>query len=279
MTGFDEHIRILCVDDEKNVLKCLQRLFFDEDYEILPAETAAEGIEILKGMYPVQIVISDYRMPGMSGADFLRQVYEQWPDTIRIVLSGYADTAVVVEAINEGHIYKFIPKPWNDDELKMVINNALEIYYLHKKNKELAEELKEANNQLLVVNQNLETLVEQRTAEIRFQNQALKVAQNVLDALPVAVVGMDKAGLIVQCNQMADKMLCEIPGSLLGNNRKDTLPKEVNRIIDKILQNGSGIGRWQKNGSEITVRGDMMKFDGGQEVVILVFYDEGDKHV
>ncbi len=278
MTRFDEHIRILCVDDEKNVLKCLQRLFFDEEYEILPAETAVEGMEILKGMSPVQIVISDYRMPGMNGADFLRQVYEQWPDTIRIVLSGYADTAVVVEAINEGHIYKFIPKPWNDDELKLVINNALEIYYLHKKNKELTEELKEANNQLLVVNQNLETLVEERTAEIRFQNQALKVAQNVLDALPVAVVGMDKTGLIVQCNQMANKMLCEIPGSLLGNTRKNTLPKDVNRIVDKIVVNGSGIGRWERNGGEITVRGGMMRFNGAQEVVILVLYEDDDKN-
>mgnify|MGYP001130177048 CR=1 FL=1 len=276
MTMFDEQVRILCVDDETNVLKSLRRLFLDENYEVLTAETGPEGIEILKNTATVQLVISDYRMPGMNGVDFLRQVYEQWPDTIRIVLSGYADTAVVVEAVNDGHIYKFIPKPWNDNDLKATISNALERYFLYKRNRELAEKLKKANDQLLVVNQNLETLVEQRTEEIRFHNRALIVAQNILDALPVAVLGMDPAGLIVHCNQKASSILSEVNGSLLGNKRESALPQEINCIIDKIMVKGDGIGRVETDGKRITIKGEMKKFEGVQEVVILVLYEEGE---
>src|SRR5664279_3494055 len=125
----EEQIRILLVDDEKNVLKALERTFLDEEYEILKASSGIDGLSILESVSPVQVVISDYRMPEMNGVDFLREVCKKWPDTVRIVLSGYADTASIVSAINEGEIYKFISKPWNDDELKVAIANALERYY------------------------------------------------------------------------------------------------------------------------------------------------------
>ncbi|MBU4151546.1 MAG: response regulator, partial [Proteobacteria bacterium] len=140
-----EVVKILCVDDEKNVLRALQRLFMDEDYEILTASNGAEALELLtEQQKSVQLVISDYRMPGMDGVEFLKQVNERWPATIRIVLSGYADTASVGDAINEGQIYKFIPKPWNDEELKSTISKALEVYFLRLKNERLSDELMEA---------------------------------------------------------------------------------------------------------------------------------------
>ncbi len=128
----EEQIRILLVDDERNVLRSLQRTFLDEDYEILTACSGSEGLSILESVSPVQVIISDYRMPEMNGVDFLREVCKKWPDTVRIVLSGYADTVSIVSAINDGEIYKFIPKPWNDDELKVAIANALERYYLNQ---------------------------------------------------------------------------------------------------------------------------------------------------
>jgi len=126
-------IKILCVDDEPNVLNALKRLFLDEPYTILTAASGQEGLEIIE-KENVQIIISDYRMPGMNGVDFLKEARKKWPDTVRIVLSGYADTAAIVSAINEGQIYKFVPKPWNDEELKVTISNAIERYHLFKKN-------------------------------------------------------------------------------------------------------------------------------------------------
>lgn len=129
----NKQVKILCVDDEINVLRALRRLFLDDDYDIFSAASAEEGLEILRTNEEIQIVISDYRMPGMNGVDFLKEVYSNWPDTVRMVLSGYADTAAVVEAINDGQIFRFIPKPWDEEELRTTIRMGLERYFLQKK--------------------------------------------------------------------------------------------------------------------------------------------------
>ncbi|MBU0483046.1 MAG: response regulator [Proteobacteria bacterium] len=226
-----ENVRILCVDDEANVLKALQRLFMDEDYEIETAESGETGIAAME-QQEAQVIISDYRMPGMNGVEFLKQVYERWPDTVRIVLSGYADTASVVEAINEGQIYKFIPKPWNDDELKITIDKAIETYFLRKKNLELSKELQDSNEELTKLNENLEELVEERTEEVIFQNKVLARSQYILDSLPVAVLGIDISGCIVQCNRYFQELMQEENISLLGENISH-LPPVIQNIIEK----------------------------------------------
>lgn len=153
----EQEIKILCVDDEQNVLNSLVRLFIDEDYNILTATSGKEGLDILK-KESVQIVISDYRMPIMNGAEFLKEVCELQPPTVRIVLSGYADTASILSSINEGQIYKFIPKPWNDDELKVTILNAIERCSLIKQNDELKAELKDKNDEILKLKAKLQNL-------------------------------------------------------------------------------------------------------------------------
>ncbi len=272
--NYDEPIRILCVDDEKNVLKALERLFLDDEYEILTASSGNEGLDILQKISPIQVVISDYRMPGMNGVEFLKEVCQSWPDTVRIVLSGYADTAAVVGAINEGQIYKFIPKPWNDDELKVTIANALERYFLHKRNKELTYELKKKNEELQEINRNLEKLVEERTAEIMFKSKAMERAQNILDSLPVAVVGIDPEGIIVQANKRCAELL-RLNVEPIGLNRKDTLPQNMNSFIDKILQNGQERkDRILLNDKSAFIKGVRMQYPDGQEGIVLVLCSE-----
>ena len=133
MNAYSEKIKILCVDDERNVLRALERIFLDDDYDIMLAGSGDEGLKVMEESGPFQVVISDYRMPVMNGVEFLKGVYDRWPETVRIVLSGYADASAIVDAINEGHIYRFIPKPWNDDELRVTIQNSLERYFLLKK--------------------------------------------------------------------------------------------------------------------------------------------------
>ncbi len=157
----DEEIKLLCVDDEQNVINALKRLFFDSDYTIFSATSGQEGLDILE-RENVQIVISDYRMPNMNGVEFLKEVCKHWSQTVRIVLSGYADTTSVVEAINEGQIYKFVPKPWNDEELKVTISNAVERYFLVKKNTELNNELREKNEELTRLNKQLMKSLEEK---------------------------------------------------------------------------------------------------------------------
>jgi type II secretory ATPase GspE/PulE/Tfp pilus assembly ATPase PilB-like protein/DNA-binding NarL/FixJ family response regulator len=128
--------RILLVDDEPGVVKALTRVFRQENYDIVPAGNAAEALEQLKTQ-TVQVVISDYMMPGMSGAELLRKIKQLYPDTIRIMLTGHADTGAVMGAINEGAVYKFILKPWNDDDLRITVALALEQHDLIRKNKTL----------------------------------------------------------------------------------------------------------------------------------------------
>jgi len=272
----DEQIKILCVDDEPNVLRALQRVFLDNDYEMLTAESVDKGLEILHKEYPIQIVISDYRMPAMNGVDFLKEVCKNWPDTIRIVLSGYADTAAIVEAINEGQIYKFIPKPWNDDDLKVTISNAIEKYFLRKKNKQLTEKLKLKNEELLRINDNLERLVDERTRELSFQNKVLKRAHNILDSMPIAVLGIDPDGLIVFSNKMGRELFGSNNKDIIGKERINLLPEELNKFIDEVIKDKNLSGRVVINNETVDIKGTLMEYsEERQEGIILIFEKVG----
>lgn len=177
-----EQINILVVDDEPFILDAIKRLLIDSDYNILTASSAQEGLKIMASEPSIQIVLSDYMMPGMNGADFMREVSRSWPETIRMVLSGSADTNAIVSAINEGQIYKFIFKPWNDDALRIAISNALEKYILRKKNKELTDDLMRANEELLCLNLNLEKLVDERTNELKKAKEAAEISSQAKTA-------------------------------------------------------------------------------------------------
>lgn len=227
-------IKILCVDDEKNVIRALRRLFIEENYEIFSAGTGEEGLTTLEREGQMQVIIADYRMPGMNGVEFLREVCRRWPDTVRIVLSGYAETAAVVSAINEGQIFKFVPKPWNDEELKVTIDNAVEMYQLQQKNRELLRELQVAQEQCQLHNHHLEGIVEKRTRTLQIQNEALMVAQSILNALPVAVLGIGNDDQIAHWNQRGMGFLVRWGIDPLGSLRRENLPQPIGRFLAEV---------------------------------------------
>ncbi len=269
----DQDITILCVDDEANVLKALRRLFMDEDYDILTAESGEQGLEILDETPGVQVVISDYRMPTMNGVDFLKKVYERRPETVRIVLSGYADTASIVSAINEGQIYKFIPKPWNDDELRVTIAKAVELYFLQQENNALSRELQDTNEELRIINDNLEKMVEERSEEILFQNKVLANAHFILNTLPVGVLGVDLNDTIVQFNRKCAELLDAGPFPLghVGSNAKDTLPDSILQLFAQVAQEGDIVrDKVVINDTPLQLTAVYMKSEQGQEGKILV---------
>ena len=136
--------RILIVDDEENILHALKRLFRRENYQILTATSAEEGLRILD-QQDVDLIISDLKMPVINGVDFFAQIKEKKPEALRIMLTGHADLKSVIEAIDKGEIYRFLLKPWDDDELKLTIKQALEFYYLQRENKELTQTVKKQN--------------------------------------------------------------------------------------------------------------------------------------
>ena len=131
--------RLLLVDDEPNVLRALQRVFRQENYEIVTASGAQEALALMR-RESFHLIISDHMMPGMNGAELLKQVKTIRPEVIRIMLTGHADTNAVMGAINEGAVYKFILKPWNDDDLRVTVALALEQYDLIQKNRALQQE-------------------------------------------------------------------------------------------------------------------------------------------
>ncbi len=139
--------RILFVDDEPNVLAALKRAFRQENYHIMTAANGKEALEVLASE-SCQLMVSDYMMPEMDGAELLRKVKELYPDIIRIMLTGHADTSAVMGAIKDGAVYKFILKPWNDDDLRVTVALALEQHDLLQKNRALKEKNAAQNKEI-----------------------------------------------------------------------------------------------------------------------------------
>ncbi len=139
----DEKRTVLFVDDEEKILRSLKRGLLDEPYNALFANSGEEALEVLKNN-EVHVLVTDMRMPEMSGLELLRIVKEEYPHIVRMVLSGYTQITTLLTAINQGEIYKFITKPWKlEEEFKPAIRQAIEYYDLHSERDRLAAELEQ----------------------------------------------------------------------------------------------------------------------------------------
>ena len=172
---------LLLVDDEVNILKALTRLLRPAGYQLLTAENGAEALTLL-ARQPVDLVLSDMRMPVMDGAVFLARVREHWPETMRLLLTGHADMQQTVQAINQGEIYRYIAKPWSDQELLLTVQQALEQQQLKRENRRLLVLTAEQNEALRQANATLENRVAQRTAELQQLVGFLTLTQQELKA-------------------------------------------------------------------------------------------------
>jgi response regulator RpfG family c-di-GMP phosphodiesterase len=170
---------LLFVDDEPNVLKALRRLFRGAEYQVYMAEGGADGLDIL-AQHPIDLIISDMRMPQMDGAEFLTRAAERWPDSVRILLTGYADIESTIAAVNKGKIYSYCSKPWEDNELKILVNNALEQKRLRDERRQLFDIINRQNQQLKELNAGLEEKVEKRTEQLRKSLQLIDQAHDAL---------------------------------------------------------------------------------------------------
>jgi len=149
---------LLIVDDEENILNALNRTFRKEPYRIITAGSGLEGLSVFE-REKITLVISDHRMPGMEGVEFLSEVRKKSPETIRLMLTGYADIRAVMNAINQGEVYRFITKPWDDEEIKLIVRGAIKHYDLVTENRELHALTRRQNLELKDLNNNLEEKV------------------------------------------------------------------------------------------------------------------------
>ncbi|MES2150193.1 MAG: HD domain-containing phosphohydrolase [Pseudomonadota bacterium] len=163
---------LLCVDDEPNILSSLRRLFRTKGYRVLTAESGAAGLAVLE-QEQVDLVISDMRMPVMDGAQFLEQVRNRRPEAVRMLLTGYSDVSSILAAINRGEIYRYITKPWDDNDILLQVRHALERRDLEQLAQRQTEELK-------VLNASLEAKVAARTAELKTSHDSVVLAHDKL---------------------------------------------------------------------------------------------------
>jgi FixJ family two-component response regulator len=224
---------LLLVDDEENILSSLARLLRRDDYRILRAGSPLAGLEIL-AQQEVGVIISDQRMPEMTGAEFLARAREMYPDTVRIVLSGYTDLKTITAAINDGAIYKFLTKPWDDDLLRVDVRDAFRYYRLKLDNRSLNSQLQDANRELAGINMELEKHVEEKTRQLQLNIHALQISQDVLESLPLAVIGVGDDGFIALANQRAHQLLRTGNGGVIGLPVDTLVPPEVVDLCSRV---------------------------------------------
>jgi len=191
---------LLIIDDEIDILKALRRQF-RRHYMIHVANSAAEGYEIMTQV-PIQVIISDQRMPGMSGVEFFKRTKTEFPDAIRLLLTGYADIQSVIAAINDGNVFRYIAKPWDPEEIETIVREAFTKYEMLVENRRLLAQLQEANHFL-------ETRVRERTTELHTANTHLLRLNTEKDAL-LGMVAHDLRGPIAII-QMCAELVRDLP--------------------------------------------------------------------
>ena len=157
---------------------------------------------------------------------------------VPFILTGYTEVDSITDSINKGHIYKFLLKPWNDQNLKVEINKAIEQYELIQSNKKLHEKIVEKNRELNEINNNLEIIVEQRTSEIQIQHQALELSRGILEDLPLPIIGVSTEGIIVLTNGQVQSLL-NGKGFALGMNISDYFSDIVLEKVNEALENNT----------------------------------------
>jgi response regulator RpfG family c-di-GMP phosphodiesterase len=158
--------RLLFVDDEPFVLRALKRTFELEGFEVVTAQRPADALELLQKAPGFVVIGSDYRMPEMNGAEFLQQARELAPQSYRLLISAVEEFHAAVDSINRGEIYRFVPKPWDRDDLLAIVRSAVDDFHLRRNYQEMTALLHSKNAELSALNKNLEQRVVERTHDL-----------------------------------------------------------------------------------------------------------------
>ncbi len=215
---------ILCVDDDPSVLRSLTRLLRKEDFGVLTATSGAEALGMLSE-YPMQVILSDQRMPGMTGTDLMVKIRRIRPDLVRLVLSGYSDAGTILDSINKGEIYRFSPKPWDDDELKVVIRACFSHYEKDRTDRRYVEEIERKIEGLQIERDRL-------AQEVSRSRELLNLSMSGLEAFEKPFLCITGEGKIVLANEAARHMF-EPDHPIVGTGLEHMLPPSQARdVID-----------------------------------------------
>jgi response regulator RpfG family c-di-GMP phosphodiesterase len=230
--------KVLCVDDEPNILSSLRRLLRANGYQVLTADSGAAGLKILADE-PVDVIISDMRMPEMNGAQFLAAARASWPDTMRLLLTGYSEIQAIQDAINGGEIYRYITKPWDDQEILRVLHDALERRQLVLDKARLEALTAQQNAQLRELNHGLEAKVEERTRLLKVEHAATiaantKLRHNFVTTIKIfsSMIEQRAYNLPGHTRQIAE--LARKMGAVLGLEARDSQDLAIAALLHDI---------------------------------------------
>lgn len=221
---------LLLVDDEESILASLKRLL-RRKYKILSTTDGVKALSILQeNANNIDVIIVDQRMPKMNGIDFLKQVKSKNPEIVRVVLSAYLDIETVTEAVNQGFIYKFIVKPWDEKILLDSIAEACEYRKLCNHNRELTKKLQQKNKLLSDANDLLQKGLDDNNHKLLINSKMIGLFHEILELLPFPILGIDPVNMIAATNQAAENLFGN-HSLLLGSNALLVLPQEISHHL------------------------------------------------
>ncbi|RBA22890.1 EAL domain-containing protein [Herminiimonas fonticola] len=215
--------KLLLVDDEPSILSSLKRLLRQDGYHIITAADGQAGLDVL-AQTEVDVIVSDQRMPGMTGVEFLRKVKTLYPHTVRIVLSGFTELKSVTDAVNEGAIYKFLTKPWEDDQLRGHIAEAFQHKEMADENRRLDIQVRTTNQELASANRKLEEALQYKQQQIQRREVSLDIVREALQHVPLPIIGLDEEEVAVFANGAAYELFEKV-GLILGDSINQIIPE------------------------------------------------------
>jgi PAS domain S-box-containing protein len=247
-----ERPRILIVDDEEAILETMTFTFMDL-YEVLTTSDPTAALQIIEENQPISVVITDQRMPGMTGVELLREIYDRFPETVRIILTGFADSEATIRAINDGHIYGYVNKPWEPDELKTIVRRAVELHSLALENRRLVEDLREANFFLGAV----------------------------MDRLRTGAIALDREGIIRAVNKPASAFIGleedvrgRPIGEVLGREHLEELGQRVMALAEESGGSFEEVDIGAGAGHRVRVSSQVMVDDAGEAMGRVILFKE-----
>lgn len=250
----EQGFTLLFVDDEENVLSALRRIFLEENYTILTAISGQKALEIL-AQQPVHLIISDHRMPGMTGAELLKTVRDKYHDTIRIMLTGHADVNSIMGAVKEGAVYKFITKPWNDEDLRLTVSLALQQYVLMHENRRLKDIARQQQTKIKsfagMFEQNRGMLGDILIKSALIGDQELALARKQKDTNEFLGDFLVRAGILTESKIIA--ALQKHLGVEFADLREINIPQNVARCLPKELCEKSRLVPVRIDGNMLTI--------------------------
>lgn len=257
--------RVLLVDDERSILNALKRLLRREGYELFTAERGEEALEVLEREGPFDLLVTDFRMEDMTGIQLLEAVQLRWPDTQRVMLSGYSKVDTILDAVNRGAVYKYLSKPWKDEELKLHLRRAIEQGALQSANRRLLEEVEDQNRRLVKLNERLEQDVRDATCGLNFN-------QDLFQWIDAAVVTTDNAGVVVGANA---RMVDLLGAQIIGLDARSVLPTSLHAALEPGSPTEATVaGRLRVNGHDLQWRARTFVHGGEDRGRVISLWEE-----